>query len=407
MIHIHIGFDLGEVQNRALSKAEVRDQALVMLVAGSLFLPWVVSIVTIWFAAIYVMVDYRRRAAATRSPFMKVLLGMLLFNFFVAAYYRNYMGVIMVLGFLAMVMYGSYVRTIMTRPLLHRMADFACLMSLAGILVAVVQKIAMFPSSHSYRPTSFYFNANYFGMMIEFTVLIAIYRAYTNRKARPFYAIVVLANLVGMYLCGSMSGLMVMVCGVLLFLLLKRRNMVCGLFVLVMLLFLVASKGVPELLPREGDVDTTMAQRLSIWHGALQGIAQQPLFGHGMMAYSMMNHEFGTYPTYHCHDLYLDVLLNFGILGAVVFTVVFASQITRIIRQMRAGASGNASLLVIVMTAMVLLHGVTDVTVIWTQTGMLYLLIFAASGIRANRTYAWHLLAAPQKPLPVRHAAGD
>ena len=169
MIHIHIGFDLGEGQNRALSKAEVRDRALVMLVAGSLFLPWVVSIVTIWFAAIYVMVDYRRRTAATRSPFMKLLLGMLLFNFFVASYYRNYMGVIMVLGFLAMVMYGSYVRTIMTRPLLHRMADFACLMSLAGILVAVVQKIAMFPSSHAYRPTSFYFNANYFGMMIELT----------------------------------------------------------------------------------------------------------------------------------------------------------------------------------------------------------------------------------------------
>lgn len=391
------------------SKAGAWDQALVMLVSGSLFLPWVVSVGVIWIAAFYVMADYRRRAAAVRSPWIKLLFGMLFFNFFVAAFYHNYRGVIMVLGFLAMVLYGSYVRTVMTRALFHRMADFMCLMSIPGIVVAIVQKAAMFATSPGYRPISFYFNANYFGMMIEFTVLLTMYRAYANRRARPFYAVVVLMNLIGMYLCGSMSGLMGMTCGVLLFLLLKRRYKICGVFVLVVLLFLIAGNHLPGVLPRdEVAVDTTMTQRLSVWHGALQGIAQQPLLGHGIMAYSMMNSQFGTYPTFHCHNLYLDTLLNFGVLGAAVFAIVFATQIVRMIRQVRMGASGNVGLLVLMATAVIFIHGFTDVTIIWTQTGMLYLLIFAASGIRAHRSYEWNpfssvrpVLRQPDRAEPV------
>lgn len=368
----------------ARTKRERQDRMVALAVVGSLFLPWVVSIGTIWVAAVYVMVDYRRLRIAVHSTQMKGLLLALLCNVFAAAYYQNTLGVIMVLGFFAMVLYGSYLYKTMTHSLFHRISDFACLMSVAGILVAVIQKLAFLHTAPGYRPVSFYFNANYFGMMIEFTVLLTVYRAYTNRRGRPFYAAVVLVNLIGLYLCGSLSALAAMTAGVLLFLLLKRRYKVCAAFLLLVLLFLAATQCIPALLPREGEADTSFAQRLSIWHGALQGIADQPLFGHGMMSYFFLHDQFGTYATFHCHNLYLEVLLDFGIFGACIFAITLGSQILRILRRIRAGTCGNAMLLVLVSIGVVLVHGMTDVTIFWTQTGMLFLFLFSASGIRAK-----------------------
>lgn len=351
-----------------------------MIVAA--FLPNIISNALFIVAAFYIMADYRRRARIFYMPHIKLLFGMFLFSFFIAAFYKNYEGMGLTLALLVLLTDGLYLRTFMTRRLLNQLLDVACIMSLPGILMAVFQKAATFVVNPSYRPVSFYFNANYFGMMIEFTVLIALYRAYTNRQFRPLYAVVVCMNLMGLYLCGSMSALVAMTCGVLLFLLYKHRYKVTLLYVTAMgAAFYVVNTYLPWLYPRMSAIGTTTDQRLSIWHGAILGFLQTPIFGRGMHTYNIIHDIFGTYPTYHCHNLILDCLLNYGIVGSAILAVVTLYYLREVIHQFRTRKACNAVLMFTVIFIVTLIHGCTDVTICWTQTGMLFLIAFSATGI--------------------------
>ncbi|MCH3972096.1 MAG: O-antigen ligase family protein [Oscillospiraceae bacterium] len=357
------------------------DGFLALLVVGSLYLPSSVCGIMIIVAAFYVMADFQKREKVFNSPYFKLLFGFLTLSFFVAACYKNYSGMVMTLMLMGMLVYGMYLRTVMVRPLFDKMLDLACLMSVPAVLVAIFQKAATFASNPSYRPVSFFENANYFGMMVEFTVAIILYRALRNHRFLPLYTVILGMNFLGLYLCSSMSALAAMTCGVLAFLLYKRRNKLAGLYIGVVVLFFAANRVLPQLFPRIEAITYTTDQRLSIWHGALQGIAQTPLLGRGMRAYSMIHEAFGTYPTYHCHNLYLDCLLNFGIIGSAVLVIFGVHYLREIVHRIRRKHACNADLLFLSVMVMTLVHGCTDVTISWTQTGMLFFILFSATGI--------------------------
>lgn len=385
---------LKEILFQLQRDAAFADKCLALLVAGSLFLPSSVSSVTIVLAAFYVMADYQRRELVFRAPCMKLLFGFLVLSFFVAAAYKNYMGMGMTLMLLAMLVYGMYLRYTMNRRLFHQILDFICIMSIPAILAAIVQKSITFAIDPSYRPVSFFTNANYFGTMIEFTVLITLYRAYTNRQFSPLYAAVLGMNMIGMYLCSSMSALAAMSCGIIVFLLYKRRFKLCAAYVGVLLLFFFANNFLPELFPRVEAIGATTNQRVSIWHGALAGILQTPLLGRGLRAYSIIHDMVGTYATYHCHNLYLDCLLNFGIVGCTVFVLFGGYYLRDVVRQIRTRTAGNAALLFLAVLLVTLVHGCTDVTISWTQTGMLFLIVFSATGICTKKETSRTVLSA-------------
>ncbi|MCH4239975.1 MAG: O-antigen ligase family protein [Oscillospiraceae bacterium] len=380
------------------------DKCVAMAVIGSLFLPSTVSSIAIVLSAFYVMADYQRRERVFAAPFMKLLFGGFVVSFFIAASYRNYNGMAMTLMLLALLVFGMYLRGIMEHRLFHQLLDLACVMSIPAVVVAIFQKALTFASDPSYRPVSFFINANYFGMMIEFTVLIALYRAYTNRKFMPLYATVVGVNLIGIYLCSSMSALAAMSCGVIVFLVYKRRYKLSALYVSAVAAFFCANHFLPSLFPRVDAISATTSQRLSIWHGAVIGIAQTPLFGRGLRAYSIVHDSVGSYATYHCHNLYLDCLLNFGIIGCAVLLAFGSWYLHDVLRQIRTHRAGNAVLLFITALIVTLVHGCTDVTVCWTQTGMLFMLFFSATGICEGEARKAAACAAASRKYLYRHS---
>ncbi|WOC31065.1 MULTISPECIES: O-antigen ligase family protein [Caproicibacterium] len=379
-----------EVLFRIRRDSALADRYLAYAVAASLFLPGSVSGVAIVLAAFYVMVDYRRREIVFQAPFMKLLFGFFVLSFFVAAGYKNYMGMVMTLMLMAMLVYGMYLRCTVERRVFNRMLDIVCVMSIFAVLVAVVQKAAVFAVNPNYRPVSFFTNANYFGTMIEFTVMVVLYRAFTNRQFGPLYVAVLGINLIGMYLCSSMSALGAMSVGVVAFLLYKRQYKYSGFYVAALLLFFYANHFLPGLFPRVEAISSTTDQRLSIWHGALIGISQTPILGRGLRAYSMIYDSVGTYATYHCHNLYLDCLLNFGIVGCTVFVLFGLYYLRDVVRQIRVRSASNAALLFLAVLTVTLVHGFTDVTVSWTQTGMLFLIAFSATGLRSAQKEPTH-----------------
>lgn len=366
---------------KEISQADI-DRAAVFLFTVSLFLPFYFSLVTVSCIAFMTMVKYRIRTKAFQAPFTKLIFTFLVGSFFVAASYNNYRGMAYSILIYAIVVCGLYFRSVMTRELYYMALDTACAASVFCVVVALIQKFLVYSSFSDYRPVSTFVNANYFGMMIEFIVVIALYRIFTNPKKTMQYAIVIALNLAGLYLAGSFSSALGMVCAVFVWLVYKRQSKISKVAFLVILAAGIAFLVFPQLLPRStAEIQRTIDHRMSIWHAAWRAFKATPIFGRGATAYHIIWEQYGGYQTYHCHSLVLDTLLNFGIVGAAAICVYIGSYIRILVQRYRHHICRDLDILAAAIFVSVLVHGLTDVTIFWIQTGAFFFLIVSCLGI--------------------------
>ncbi|MEN8132679.1 MAG: O-antigen ligase family protein [Pseudomonadota bacterium] len=114
--------------------------------------------------------------------------------------------------------------------------------------------------------------------------------------------------------------------------------------------------GMPSALTRTGtcDSDTNSVQslrgftgRTDLWAIAMERIEKRPLTGYGFYATWKHSKEFNeelqereiNWDPDHAHNGYLDLLLNLGILGMVVFLAGFSRNTVNAVRRARRGCS--------------------------------------------------------------------
>ncbi len=370
------------LRSKNSSSALDRDRIAVLGLTVSVFLPVYFSLAAVLYVALSTMVHYRVRTKAFSAPYTKLLFAFVAASFFVSAVYNNYLGMACSILIYAVVTCGLYLRSVMTRQLFQQAMDTACAGSVWCVLVAVCQKAYFFASAPQYRPVSVFTNANYYGMVIEFVILIALYRIFTNPEHLSLYAAVIALNFMGLYLTGSYSSFAAMLCAVLVMLCYKKRFKLAAVFLAGSAVYAAVCVLVPVFSPRgAGAIETTLAQRLSIWQTSLKGIGEHPLFGIGTTAYHMVYDRFGGYGTYHAHNLLLDILLNFGAAGLTALCVYGIAQIRLLFLRFRNNICTDMNILATAAVTAVLVHGLTDVTILWVQTGLLFLVIVSSVGI--------------------------
>lgn len=353
-----------------------------MLLAASIFAPFYVSMIVVIGIALMTMINCKKRVHAFEAPYTKFLFAFLIVTFFVAAIYNNYIGMAYSILIYAVVSCALYIRSIMTRSIFNEAMDLICVGSILSLFVALYQKAAALTTMPDYRPVSVFINANYYGMIIEFVVIIALYRIFTNAELSAFYFAVIGLNFIGLYLTASVSSFTAMFAAVTLMLFLKNKNKIAFAFILSVIVFIGLLAVFPQLLPRGSQaIDRTLAQRLSIWTASVQGIEQHPFFGRGAMAYQMIYEQFSGYKTYHCHNLFLDILLNFGIVGFACIGVYVGVQTKLLFLRVRNNICMDMNILMAAAALAVFVHGLTDVTILWIQTGALFALIYSSTGI--------------------------
>ncbi|HAH78025.1 MAG TPA: O-antigen ligase [Ruminococcaceae bacterium] len=358
------------------------NRVAVVALTVSIFLPFYICIGVVCYLALMTMVQYRLRLKAFSAPYTKLLFAFLAAAFFVAAVYNNYQGMAYSILIYAVVTCGLYLRSVMTRQLFNQAMDTACVCSIWCVLIALCQKAYFFAAAPDYRPVSVFTNTNFYGMVLEFVIIIALYRAFTNPEHLAFYGAVLGLNFIGLYLTGSYSSFAAMLCAVLVMLGYKRKTKLTAAFLLGTAAYLALCVLVPSFAPRgAGSLETTFAQRVSIWETSLRGIEEHPLFGMGASAYQMIYEQFGGYKTYHCHNLLLDILLNFGVVGLAVLCIYGIALVRLLILRFRNNVCTDMNVLAAAAMAAVLVHGMTDVTILWAQTAALFFLILSSFGI--------------------------
>jgi O-antigen ligase len=370
------------VLKKAKPWAKDFDSLIVLLLTASLFAPFYLSVVTTCAIAIMTMMNCETRTKAFSAPYTKFLLGFLIIPFFVSATYNNYWGMVYAIMIIAIVICGFYIRSVMTRQLFNNMMDLACIASVWSTLIAVYQKVTAYAVAPSYRPVSVFHNANCYGMMIEFIVIICMYRIFTNARFKNFYLAVIGVNLVGLYLCASVSAFIAMSFAVITMLFLKGRYKLIGALLLFAAAVVMLGIAFPSIVPRGLEaIDSTCEQRMSIWSTAIKGIQQHPLLGTGALSYQMICDQFGGYKTYHCHNLLLDTLLNFGFVGLAAIGLYAITQLRLLVLRFKNNICSNMNILLVAALLAIAVHGLTDVTIFWIQTGMLFMLMFSSTGI--------------------------
>ncbi|MVB10263.1 O-Antigen ligase [Caprobacter fermentans] len=361
------------------------DRSLVLLLAASIFAPFYFSMIIVVGIALMTMVNCKKRVRAFEAPYTKFLFLFLIITFFVAAIYDNYIGMAYSILIYAVVSCALYIRSIMTRSIFNQAMDLICVGSIISLFVALYQKASSFASAPDYRPVSVFTNTNYYGMIIEFVVLIALYRIYTNSELSAFYFAVIGLNFIGLYLTASFSSFTAMFSAVTLMLLLKKKNKVAMIFILSVGILVALLTVFPQLIPRGAEaIDHTFSQRLSIWTASVKGIEQHPFFGRGAMAYQMIYQQFSGYKTYHCHNIILDILLNFGVTGLAAIGIYVGVQAKLLLLRFRNHIFMDMNILMTAAAAAVFVHGLTDVTILWIQTGALFALIYSSTGIGSD-----------------------
>ena len=296
----------------------------------------------------------------------------------------NQTGVYIALGICIVVLTSMFLSRFMTQKLFETGISLCCRLSVLCLFMALLQLFAS--KTSGYRAPSTFMNANYYAMVIEFIVVMCLYKILSVPKSVHTlrYCLIILVNIVGLYISGSRTGFVVTMSILpLMFLLFKRYSFFWVSLAAIAVYVAFGLKHL-DIIPRDYSIDNDLDTRLSIWITSLKGISVHPLFGGGGNSYTTIYAIFNGHKAVHAHNLVLDILLNYGIIG---FALVFACFIS-MFKSMRKGAS-HSKIRYMAYAALwcVLIHGLLDVTIFWIQTSIIFLFIFSGSLAQTSQFY--------------------
>lgn len=336
-----------------------KEGIFVLLTVASIFLPFVLSGVFLAFMFFRVIIksDLRKKIAKNRD--FKLILIFFALNLISPILHKNYFGMACFVGVIAILTLALYFRSVMNEVLLKKSFDVMAFMSMTSAVVAKMQIV-----SGLKRAPAVFMNPNYYGMIITFVVLICFYRI-LKKEANIFFMLAcILVNLYGLLQADCQSAFFCIVFGIWLMLLICKKYISFAAISFLGLLMVIFLPKLTFIMPRINNFVDNITRRADIWRIGIEAFKEDVLFGRGMMGYFQVYKEYGGRKNFHCHNILIDLLLSFGVVGSVPLVLFVVKNI------IKAKGKKYAPLFVSILGA-VLLHSMVDVTIAWIQTGML------------------------------------
>ena len=208
-------------------------------------------------------------------------------------------------------------------------------------------------------------------------------------------------NLAGLYLSGCRTAIMALFLSILAMLVLDRRYRTAVMLISAGMLMTVLAMRIPELMPRLDQSGSDLADRMAIWRTAVKGILTNPWFGQGARSYLLAAARTGGPVTWHAHSLYLDPILNFGLVGTSLVLLYARDHLRSIFRLRRKPRDAAFFPLTAAMLVSILIHGLMDITVFQIQTGLLVCIYFSAAGLADPQVTSFKKAGAGSSAQPV------
>lgn len=382
MDHVTAGRRMDVALKRSLD-ITLTNTNIVILAAVSIFLPYVFAAICFIFLSIYIIVNRTTR----QLVFIHSGSGMMRLFFVLALavpiMYRNWMGLavgaVVILG----IILGLFLRSVMTKDLYEKTLTLICKLSLTSAVFAILEAIYKYyyDGRGSHRISAVFFYPNYFGTIAATIVIICAYKILTGMESKWFFYITAVMNIISIYLCKSMFAWVEVFVGIAVLLAVLHKRLLLALWIAgacvgAYLIFVMDF----SLIPRLSDVEVTVRLRQEFWDQAIEQIKATPWLGHGFMSFGyLFAITFQNHLVPHAHNIFLDMLLDFGIVGTILFFWYFTCYYIEVLKLRFRNSNVTATALILAVSAAALVHGTTDITLLWFQT--LPLFFFVLSGL--------------------------
>lgn len=339
-------------------KGENADETAVMLAVVSIFMPYIISAVVLSLVTARALILKESRKKMLGGKDGKTVLVFMLLNAAPPIYYKNYLGIACFFGMSGILMFALYLRSTMTEKLFFRISDAAAFMSICCAFASTFIKAP----EHDMRSPSAFFNPNYYGAMITFVILLCAYRIISKEGNRPFLIATILANVYGLFMADCQSAFFAIAFGLWVLLLSKKCYKSFAVVTVVGVIAVVFLPQLTFIMPRISGALENILKRADIWKAGFSAFLETPIFGRGLMGYTQIYAQFAAPKNFHCHNMFIDMLLSFGVVGSIPLCFFVVRNLTKI-------KGKKTAPLILALCASVFLHGLVDVTLIWIQTG--------------------------------------
>lgn len=355
-------------------KGESTDETLLIFAVASLFLPYVLSAIVLIFIVARALILKKTRERIFKDKDTKFVLVFMLFNFASPLIFKNYLGFAAFLALSGILFFALYLRAFMTKSLFNKIADVSAFMSIAAAFASSFIKAP----EHDMRSPSVFFNPNYYGAMITFMILLCAYRFISKEGNRIFLFLTILANLYGLLMADCQSAYFSIALGLWVLLLFKKCYKSFAVVTIVAVVGVIFLPHLTFIMPRISGAFENIMKRADIWQAGFEAFLDVPVFGRGLLAYKQIGTLYGGPVNNHCHNIFIDMLLSFGVIGCIPLVIYLVKNIIKI-------KGKESAPLILALTAAVLLHGLVDVTLIWIQTGAFAAFLLSAPYIKDNK----------------------
>lgn len=363
---------------------------MVVFATAAIFLPYILSGIILISLAIYILWNKDTRQLVFIHPGSGILKCFFTYMLFISLLYQNWVGLLAAIGISLAIVLALYMRSVMTKELYERLLTFVCGLSLTSAGYAITEAIISFliDGRHNHRISSVFFHPNYFGTIVGTVIIICVYKFLTNKENRSFYLVVACVNIISMYLCKSMFVWVEVFVGVTILLIALKKYRLLALWLGAALLAGILIFGLNlQLIPRLSVANVTFQLRKQVWSITIREIMKAPLFGHGPMSfYFLTDVAYRNQIIPHAHSLFLDSILNYGIIGFVLITIYYVKSFITYIKGCLKEKNNTTFYLVLAVIGATLAHGITDLTILWIQTLPLLMLVLSGQGVVEKET---------------------
>lgn len=366
-----------------------KEQLMIIATALSLSTPFYICVPFLLLETLYLLYTKKIVNVFKNTPKAKYLVIFMLLTLAVSLFYQNWIGVGCVALIFILVSLMLYYRNYINEDTFEFILDLLIALSILWAIYGLYEQTQILSrlgydhftlkvfSRRENRLNSVFFNANYYAMMIEFTIMMIGYKIFGTKdlKKQAYYFIVACLNFFLLYMTGCRTAFIATAGAMLVFLVVNKNYRICALIGFICILAGIYFIINPEQFPRVEKLFDNFVVRTKIWQAAIKGIAAHPLLGQGPMTYMMIFEKYSGHVTQHAHSVYLDPILSFGFIGVATTIPYVFDNCKRLFDVYKQKLNLRYVALVISCIVVILLHGTLDYTIFWIHTGLLFLMI--------------------------------
>ena len=384
-----------------------KSRNIVFLTAVSAFLPYYLTCIVMAILGFYILfkTDIRKTVFCHFGSYIIPVFSLV--TLISAVCFKNWLGALCSIVFFIIMVIGFYVRTVMTKEIYEKALDICCIGGVFASIVILIERLLYFchrnwftiyPGMKSFRCFgnlfgnmyfSFYFHPNYIGSILAAVIIICAYKVLFLKQNKLHYYIIAVFSAIAMFLTESMFAWVVVFLGLSVLLILARKHILLSVLFIASACAFFILLNFPEIFPRILRIGGTTDNRVEIWDLAVKSLSDSPWFGQGFFTYYKVSLATkGSYVTTHAHNIFIEPLLSFGVVGSLMLFISVFILFEKVVFCKNFLRKSYIAYLIFALTVGILIHSIIDMTMLWMQTSLLYCVIYGGVGADERTFYS-------------------